>query len=378
MEQRASERESVNAASIAQITALYHQGKEIGDSIERLATDFAQWNVEYTSIMSSESEEGKKIAASSVLLQQFMSAVDQAALSQEDVDSWQDQLKELMTPVERAYRAKDATTTANKSLVEKLNALEEEVERAVATLRQTRAAVSAIRKQAAAQDLVGEGAGIEAAITAELEKRALEDIRLREERLAQARAEMNRQLTDAQIEAEKLINAERIKTAKALGQVERKRIADATEDQLREERERAEERAAQLAREQLEAEFKKDESDIQTYLLAFTEHGFKQPSRRGYVTERTERPVSLAALRGMGALAPTIQGLAALNQAARVCGRRAASTWPNLRASSDGTRLGQGGLGIYPVAPDQKFLQRAQDLLIKYGDLMVEKKMLAE
>ena len=163
--------------------------------------------------------------------------------------------------------------------------------------------------------------------------------------------------------------------SKKLSANRQRHITEEAENIAQRERDRIRQRQEELAREQLEQEFERDKRQIETYLGVLMLPGYRQPGRQGSYTTSTEKgPVSLSALKAAGALSEDIHGIAAFTLAVERQDRPH-SGWPRLKVSSD--RLVQAGLGIYPVGPDQEFVQNAQRLLRKYGELMVDKRKLA-
>ena len=126
--------------------------------------------------------------------------------------------------------------------------------------------------------------------------------------------------------------------------------------------------AAQNAKDQLEREFQKDLPDIQSLLRPFITDGDTQPRGRQFArTGGRERPVSFAKLKATTAL-QTNDSSQRLLYSLTACNRtndRDLGAFPSYF----------GGESDWKVkAP---IIQKAQELLIKYGDLMVEKGMVA-
>jgi hypothetical protein len=178
-------------------------------------------------------------------------------------------------------------------------------------------------------------------------------------------------------EAERLAKIEADATAAAraqreqeLGAAIRQQVSEEDQHKLDEiERQRAEE-ARKAARKQLEAEFQRDLREIRSLLTPFISHGYTQPSDGGWYTKQSTKPgpVSLEALRGAGLLQDTHEALQMLHHAGtmnRDNDRPLGGFPPFITSSRDWGRY-------------RPIVARAQELLRKYGDLMVEKKMLAK
>jgi hypothetical protein len=120
-------------------------------------------------------------------------------------------------------------------------------------------------------------------------------------------------------------------------------------------------RAAQEAQRwaQLESEMQLDLDEIQGLLISFTSPGYT------YRPDNTKGPVSYSLIRSNGGLNRTRKGLEQLFYMAR--------------GNSDRIQAGlpPGNAGTISSATPVEPIERAQELLIKYGELMVKKGMLA-
>ena len=110
---------------------------------------------------------------------------------------------------------------------------------------------------------------------------------------------------------------------------------------------------------QLEREMQRDMNEIKGLLLAYTAPGFT------YRPDDTKGPVSYSLIKSSGGLEPTRKGLDKLFFMGR----------GNTDRPRGGLPEGVGGIlgSGTPSAP----IERAQELLVKYGELMVRKEMLA-
>ncbi len=116
----------------------------------------------------------------------------------------------------------------------------------------------------------------------------------------------------------------------------------------------------------LEADYRRDLSEINRLLSPLMSQGHKQPEHAGYQRRAREvGPMSLSALRSCGALEPTDKGLEDL---------AFAMTYDNDRSSSGFPQYIGGGL----QEEHYRYVVPAQKLLLKYQYLLVEKKRLAE
>ena len=162
-------------------------------------------------------------------------------------------------------------------------------------------------------------------------------------------------MADAKIrQAESRIAAEKEKVAEETRVAEMQRKA--TLAGLTEEVNRAED---SLRWAQLEREMQRDMNEIKGLLRAYTSPGF------AYRPDDTKGPVSYSLIKSAGGLEPTRKGLDNLFYIAT----------GNSDRDRGGLPEGVGG-HIGSETPTQP-IERAQELLIKYGELMVRKGMLA-
>jgi DNA repair exonuclease SbcCD ATPase subunit len=369
LRQQANERQASNAISLARTTELHRRGQKMRETLKTLAEGLAQWKNSPDDLMST--EEGKRIAADSDLLLEFIAIDEDPCPSPGDVKSWQEQVEELLTRVDSAYDSKDGFFVAVEGLETKISELDETIREADGQFRDKRRKIAGILDRAPEVQSGGDGPTLQQAIDAQLKAWDAERAQAIKERMELARKENDQLIANAKAEAEKLKTEELARVEKQIGQVQARQIAEAAAEYARKERERIAERAAEIARQELERDYSRDQQSIQTFLQPFLADGYRQPDLNGmYTTSTTKGPVSLSALRATRALDPGIHGLAALSLVVERSDRPHAG-WPRLKVS--GERLVQAGLGIRPVGPDQEFLQRAQDLLNKYGELLVEK-----
>lgn len=116
----------------------------------------------------------------------------------------------------------------------------------------------------------------------------------------------------------------------------------------------------------LERDYQRDLAEINRLLAPLMSQGYSQPEHAGYQKRAREKgPMSLAALRSCGALAPTDEGLQNL---------AFAMTYANDRGSFGFPQYIGGTL----KDEHYRYLVPAQKLLLKYQYLLVDKKRLAE
>jgi len=181
-----------------------------------------------------------------------------------------------------------------------------------------------------------------------------------------ARAQAEKEMTDRITKAERELAEARTKGEEQRIEFEKQQLAEET--RLREQKHKADlaglkeesKRVEEALREaQLEREMQRDMNDIRGLLLAYTAPGFT------YRPDDTKGPVSLSLIASRGGLKPTRQGLGNLFFIA--CG--------NSDRPPGGMPQGVGG--TITESTNMATLERVQELLIKYGELMVKKEMLA-
>ena len=130
---------------------------------------------------------------------------------------------------------------------------------------------------------------------------------------------------------------------------------------------------AAAAKKKLEQAFNRDLNDINVYLLPFISEG---RNMRGNADGKG--PVSFSAIKAKGALENTADGLASLSHAAKN-GRPLGEFPINIRSFMISNNSTEGNVyNTSKYRSVEKYLEKAQSLLNKYGALMVEKGMLAE
>ena len=127
------------------------------------------------------------------------------------------------------------------------------------------------------------------------------------------------------------------------------------------------------AKKRLEQEFNRDLNDVNVYLLPFISEGRNMRGNAG-----GKGPVSFSAIKAKGALENTADGLSSLSHAAKN-GRPLGEFPINIRPFMISNNSTEGNFyNTSKYRSVEKYLEKAQSLLNKYGALMVEKGMLAE
>lgn len=373
LNERASEAESELAVERAKVAVLSTQATTARDRLNTIKQYQADWTARHLSLMTG--DPGRRIAGSARHLQLVQEVLEKPRPTPDEIVQWEVQLAALSGPVEAALQNQETHISITEEHARMLSELSQTLIRTTAIFEQQLQLLTSLSNEAETlpphqetlEEVLQQQHDADAAAETErllaIRKQAREES---EKEQAEIVAQLEKDLVAAKSirEQEKLI-AER-KREEDLAKLEREQIAEegrvreaerrATIAGLQEEARRLDD-ALKLA--QLEREFDRDLSSIKGYLSAFTEPGFKHRSNQ------TKGPVSLALLRGEGALEGTRPGMEKL--------MRLASDNDRPRGAIPSYIGGDNGWAITEKAP----IERAQELLTKYGDLMVQKGLLA-
>jgi hypothetical protein len=307
----------------------------------RWQAELDRWDTLYAKLL--DGDDGRPIAGGVEYVRQFRSALQAERPSRNEFNESRIGLERIVGPIELAAQDPDDLLQPGP---ETIRAIESQASRATQAAKIWQEGVQEMNALA----ILARRRGLSGKTTLrqaieDLESEMAED-RLKEKNARLAEAEKKAVATDAAIAAAKVTGAAEIRKTQA---------EDAQKKKL-DEVERG--RKRQFAR----------GDEVRRYLGALMEQGFTQPEPWGSIATPKkvgdEGPVSLAALRTSGCLAPGIAGQA-----------RLASFM--VHPSMDRTRW-----GMFPEKelwkPDQqRFIIRAQQLLIEYGEAMVDEKLLA-
>lgn len=273
----------------------------------------------------------------------------------------------LANVIDQAEKLKNPLFSFNDNFRQEISAVESEAGHALKLFAQHIAELEAVCK--AAEAFSPGALSLDQAIKKLEQERASEQARATAEQVEKVREEYEKKLTETRRQyEEKLLQAkldqERAQRESKLAQVqdETRRMQEAEENRRRMEAEQAakrkQEQEARRARDDLERRYEADLADIKTHLAPLLASAYTQP-RAGRVAETTttKGPMSLARIRACGALAQDEQGLYKLHLTVFLDPERNKLGWPEFQ--------------------DKEFFIKAQRFLIDYGELMVEKGLLA-
>ncbi len=358
--------QAVAFARLADLTAKSDMARE---RVQRLSQLEANWKARLATVL--HGDPGRRIAGSQAHVALALEVFDHERPSPHQIRLWERQAEALRTPIESASLETSRNVLITSDYIKQLTDLGRDLTDAVSVLEEQALLLSTLLQETKALE-PGERT-LEQALE---ELRAQKKLEMAERVLAtrlevRARTEQ-RQLARIAQHEEELVTAEGERQAAAILR-EKARIeqlardeADkaAEEDRVHEARKLAElallkseaqqiEEQRRLA--QLEIEFERDRPLIESYLVAFTTPGY------GHRKDGTKGPVSLGFLEATNCLQETAFGMSQLSHYAHAAANdRPAGSLP------------QGNMTIHRPA-----FERAQQLLIKYGELMVAKGMLA-
>ncbi|MCC7334673.1 MAG: hypothetical protein IT422_06235 [Pirellulaceae bacterium] len=307
-----------------------------------------------------ESEEGKRIASSIELIEQAMAALAVTLPPETQAETLSARLSGLMQAPQQAIQQQISGYTPGESLLGALSQIESEIIQSRTLIDRVSSELNVLARSAESlpintQQSLGDAIGaleeIKEQQRSEIVAKAKEDAKLEAAKLLAAQeAENERLLAAAKAEAAKLAGE---KMAEQI-------VADAKAEKQRQDAALREKEAA-LAKAKLETEFNRDLPQIRNYLTAFISDGYEL---RG--NNSGKGPVSLSALRGTRMFQPGRPGLESIIYFANNA---------NDRPRGPIERETGGDYG-WKIA-DKDTLNTVQSYLSKYGEIMVEKGMLA-
>lgn len=302
------------------------------------------------------SDLGRRIAARDGLLQEYEAIAGLKVASFDDLDRWRRQLNALFARIKLAHEDDQVHVTVAVEDVDGLRTLETAVSAAQEQLAQQQRALSLIEAAANGHD-PGQRELTEALAErqrqrdnnyrrqlVETTEAAVREVDLQyAEKIAEEQRRQRELLKQQELEAEKLQTKQRSQELEAI------------------QRQRAE-LEERVVRQKLEDEYRRDMPTINSLLAPFLDNAITQPQGGNPIAKGgIMRPTSFSSLQGSGALNDTNEGLDFLF---RVGGHPA-----NMRSKGGfPSFVSQRALGS---GTERDQVRRAQQLLIKYGALLV-------
>ena len=351
------------ARSKARRQALLDLKAEIVKTLTTLEHEVIAWETRIPGLL--KSVEGKKIAANPARAEQFAGVIEKDRVSKKRVNDLRVRLDTLTEPIEQAKLNANLDYSPSDAIVADIREIEKEAKTKLADLGRIRVEIDTLQSDSALtqpgdktlEKVIADMEAERARRRAELVSKAKQDEHDREsKRLAAAQAKAEKDLADA-----------RLKLLEARTEAEKLGIDFQIEDAKRkaDEAKAAEQKRVEKAKR--EAKFDAEYPKMKAYLLPITSPGFKQfdgdgGPRLGMGT--VKGPMSLAALTG------------ALRKSTESTGNfaRAVSNYSD-RPQGSFPHYSTGGAGVTPQ--NYEIWYRIQDFIAEFGDIMVERKLLA-
>jgi len=363
LSQRADETKSRQAVEHAKVAVLHAEVTTSRDRLQKLKNLHASWTARQGSLLTG--DPGKRIAGSPTHLDLVAGLLSRERPTDADLLKWEVQLESLSGPIQSASQKEQNDIAITPEHAQLLSDLGHQLTKAVVTYDQQNVLLEAVLRETSGSPPA------EVTLESKLQQRQTDVERGLAQKLAKAREEARIQAEAAQAQRlakleeeivaaagkgqEDALLAKKLQAAQ-LANSELERIAEET--RVKEAQKKAEIAGlkaeatrvdAALKAAALEREFERDLPEIKSLLSAFLTGGFK------YRSTNDKGPASLSHIASQHGLESTYNGSYAMSFLANSSDRPA------------------GGLKN-PSSPER--IRRAQDLLNKYGALMVEKKML--
>jgi hypothetical protein len=378
-EERQSLADSVTrrGMSVGQQTRLVHvrsMAAAARESLGELKHRLADWTQENANLDSSDL--GRRIVASGEQFELYATMREHPHPSVVQMATWESALTLILKEIDGAMSDHGTIPNVEESCVSEVEQLDTAIRAALTKLEQQQRSQRRILSQVTGVSVEGIPMTLGEAIEARRERIAMEQeskvaaqvAQFRESdasRIASERAESMRLELEATIENERKVRDAKVAVAKAAADADARRLMDEAEETRNREATQAAMAEAKRKSEKTKREFEADMTKIRQYLKPFLAVANTQPNVSGfYGPVAKEGPVSLEALRAAGALREDTNGLITLNKLGFMLP-------PDRPAGGFGYCLG-GSINPENVP----FTRAAQQLLIKYGDLLVERGML--
>ncbi|WP_425399931.1 hypothetical protein [Aeoliella sp.] len=358
---QASELEGERVRNRVNVIEAYEIGRRIESEISALKKELDEWQDLVAPLSSNDA--GRRIATRPELLQQYAALSDVKMATFDDLDRWQRQFDTLFSRIKLAHGDQSIRVVVTPDDITAFQSLDAQVNSAFDQLRQQVRALQLIMAKAdgldpGQQTLADTIAAVQRERDEQFRQKLSEttraEIRKVDEefaaKIAAEQREQRRLLKEQELAAEQLETQER---AAELAAIEK----------------RNEELRARLALEKLKAEYQADLSEIESLLAPFLDSAITQPTKSNPIAKGGPmKPTSLNALKGSGALDDSSDGLNLLYQAGgHPANMRKKGGFPSFVSLQT---LGQGS--------ERDKVRRAQQLLVKYGELMVEDGLLSK
>lgn len=332
-------------------------------AVQTLADEVSKWQSAQRDLTLS--DEGKRLAADATLLQQYRALCEQPRKSPEIPQQLRRRLEGLKAQAEEA--AKRPNLPINPQFASEIAAVETEAAAALKDYRDANDQLQVLRAQAPKTTPTG-GITLEASLTKLKEQEAAQRLALLNKELQKTRDEEDAKEAKRAAEEERRVRELKAEAERKENERKRELLRLQSDQRVQSLDHEIQSATAKKDKERLESEFQKDLPEIRSLLKPYISDGSTQPQGRHFARIGGKpSPVSLGRLQASGALQPTDAGQR------------------TLYGVTSANRLNDRDLGAFPTyfggeddwRAKAATVQRAQELLIKYGNLMVEKGMLA-
>lgn len=357
------------------IDQVIQRGKRISRDIDRLQQDIDAVAKSQKELLIGEM--GKRIAADRKAVEQYRALVGKTAPDTTLPKRLRDAVEELLEPSRQAKTKGVVDCAPSEQTLKELEAVERQVGDAVTAWDARNSRLSSLLNAAPAtvpagtptlQEALNQLENEWAAESNRVEAEYVDKVRREEDqKTAALKAKLDADQAAAERDAMERVAKAKDASTRALGKIKADDIEAQAQAMVAEAAARAADQAKTAQKAKLLRDFETDLPEIQRLLRPLISDGLTQPGRQKYFERTvTKGPVSFAGLQRIGALDNSTNGLQILHMTV-------------------GSPQNDRDLGAFPqhhTANDhwskyQETLQRVQELLTKYGEVMVEKKMLA-
>ncbi|MEZ6131299.1 MAG: hypothetical protein R3C59_21700 [Planctomycetaceae bacterium] len=358
---QASELESDRVRNRVNLIEAYEIGRRVESEMSALEKQLTEWKAMVSSLTST--DVGRRIATRPDLVQQYDALSSLKVATFDDLDRWQRQFETLFARIKLAHEDQSIHVVVTPKDIAGFQTLAAQITSARDQLRQQERALRLIVAEADGLD-----PGQQTLADAIAAVQQVRDEQFRQQLTETTQAEIRKvneefaaKIADEQREQRRLLKEQEL-AAEQLETQERAAELAAIEK-------RNEELRARMAMEKLKAEYQADLSEIKSLLAPFLDSAITQPTKSNPIAKGGPmKPTSLNALKGSGALDDSNEGLNLLYQAGgHPANMRKKGGFPSFVSLRT---LGAGS--------ERDTVRRAQQLLVKYGELMVEDGLLSQ
>ena len=335
---------------------------DVAKTLATLQQELIAWETRVPGLL--QGVEGKRIATNPAQAEQFARVIETDRISKDRVKEWRERLDALAAPIEQAMLNAHSTYFPADTLVAEIKTLDQDARQKLLELRDLRVMVDTLQADSATTP-PGEKT-LEKAIFEIQAERA----RRRAALIAKAKQDEyeneSKRLAAAEAEAEQKLAKARLALSQARTEAERLAMEAQAEELKRKTAEAKAIEQKRMEKAKREAKFDAEYPRIKAYLLPITSPGFMQFSGGSgrLVMGTTKGPMSLAALTGVLKKSQEGTGYFA----------RAVSNWSD-RPQGSFPHYSTGGAGQTPE--NFEIWYRIQDFIAEFGDIMVERGLLA-